>query len=145
MRLLRRNHRQRPSLLPQLRRQALIPSLLATALAALLLVLPLAWHPAAAVAAEVLQVNGGDRLIIGDGNRTATVILGCMTVVEGSAPDAQAWLRQRLPRHTKVQLRPLGEREGRLLARVEPVGAGAAGDLAAGLVAAGLATAVPCS
>jgi endonuclease YncB( thermonuclease family) len=54
-------------------------------------------------------------------------------------------LRQRLPRHSKVQLRPLGEREGHLLARVEPLGAGVPGDLAEGLVAAGLATAIPCS
>ena len=111
----------------------------------LLLVLPLAAWPGVVAAAEVLQVSGADRLIIGDRNRTATVILGCMAVVEGSGPDAQAWLRQRLPRHSKVQLRPLGERDGHLLARVEPLGAGVPGDLAEGLVAAGLATAIPCS
>ena len=111
----------------------------------LLLVLPLAAWPGVVAAAEVLQVSGADRLIIGDRNRPATVILGCMAVVEGSGPDAQAWLRQRLPRHSKVQLRPRGERDGHLLARVEPLGTGVPGDLAEGLVAAGLATAIPCS
>lgn len=128
-----------------MRRQTLIPSLLATALAALLL-LPafLFGGVAPASAAEVLQVSGPDRLLIGDRNRSALVQLGCMAVTPGSEAAAQAWLRLRLPRRTRVNLRPLAEGEGGVLvARVSGLD-GNTGDLADGLVAAGLASPLPC-
>lgn len=98
----------------------------------------------AAAAAEVLQVSGPDRLIIGDRNRSAPVLLGCMAVEPGAEAEAQDWLRQRLPRHSRVNLRPLGERDDHLLALVTPVATAEQGDLSAGLVAAGLARATPC-
>jgi len=145
VRFLRRNHRQRPPVLPELRRQTLITSFLATALAALLL-LPalLIGGVSPASAAEVLQVSGPDRLLIGDRNRSALVQLGCMAVTPGSEAAAQAWLRLRLPRHTRVNLRPLAEGEdGLLVARVSGLQRDT-GDLAEGLVAAGLASPVPC-
>jgi hypothetical protein len=128
-----------------LRRQTLITSLLATALAALLL-LPafLIGGAAPASAAEVLQVSGPDRLLIGDRNRSALVQLGCIAVTPGSEAAAQAWLRLRLPRHTRVNLRPLAEDEdGVLVARVSGLQRDT-GDLAEGLVAAGLASPLPC-
>jgi hypothetical protein len=128
-----------------LRRQTLITSLLATALAALLL-LPafLIGGAAPASAAEVLQVSGPDRLLIGDRNRSALVQLGCMAVTPGSEAAAQAWLRLRLPRRTRVNLRPLAEsEEGVLIARVSGLERDT-GDLAEGLVAAGLASPLPC-
>ena len=128
-----------------MRRQTLITSLLATALAALLL-LPafLIGGAAPASAAEVLQVSGPDRLLIGDRNRSALVQLGCMAVTPGSEAAAQAWLRLRLPRRTRVNLRPLAEsEEGVLIARVSGLERDT-GDLAEGLVAAGLASPLPC-
>jgi len=128
-----------------LRRQTLITSFLATALAALLL-LPafLIGGAAPASAAEVLQVSGPDRLLIGDRNRSALVQLGCMAVTPGSEAAAQAWLRLRLPRRTRVNLRPLAEsEEGVLIARVSGLERDT-GDLAEGLVAAGLASPLPC-
>ncbi|MEB3183332.1 MAG: nuclease [Cyanobacteriota bacterium] len=102
-------------------------------------------RPASAGAAEVLQVNGPDRLIIGDRNRSSVVLLACMAVTPGSEAQAQQWLRQRLPRRSRVNLRPLGERENHLLARVSPVDAPEIGDLSDGLIGAGLATPLPCS
>jgi endonuclease YncB( thermonuclease family) len=95
-------------------------------------------------AAEVLQVSGPDLLLIGDRNRTSMVRLGCMTVTPGSEAAAQAWLRLRLPRRTRVNLRPLTEsEEGVLVARVSSLERDT-GDLADGLVSAGLASPLPC-
>jgi len=97
-----------------------------------------------ASAAEVLQVSGPDRLLIGDRNRSALVQLGCMAVTPGSEAAAQAWLRLRLPRRTRVNLRPLSEGDGGVLvARVSGLDRNT-GDLAEGLVAAGLASPLPC-
>ena len=112
-------------------------------MAALLLLPALLIGPVAPVnAAEVLQVSGPDRLLIGDRNRSASIQLGCMTVTPGSEDAAQAWLRLRLPRRTRINLRPLAETEaGVLVARVTTP---ASGDLSEGLVAAGLASALPC-
>jgi hypothetical protein len=145
MRRLWRNHRQCPSVLSKLRRQTLIPSLLSTALAALLLLPAFFFSGVAPVsAAEVLQVSGPDRLLIGDRNRTSMVRLGCMTVTPGSEAAAQAWLRLRLPRRSRVNLRPLAETDNEILvARVSGLDR-ETGDLADGLVAAGLASPLPC-
>ncbi len=131
--------------MPHLRDQTLNRSLLATALATILtLITGLGLWPAAVDAAEVLQVTGPDRLIIGDRNRSSLVLLGCMAVEAGSEQEAQAWLRQRLPRHSRVNLRPLGERDDHLLALVTPVQDPPGVDLSSGLVAAGLAHPLPC-
>ena len=110
-----------------------------------MLLLPFVWWPPSASAAEVLQVNGPNQLVIGDRNRSATVVLGCIAVESGSEAQAQAWLRQQLPRHSRVNLRPIGERNGRLVAKVNLLKAGSEGDLADGLVAAGLARSIPCT
>jgi hypothetical protein len=145
VRRLWRNHRQCPPVLSKLRRQTLIPSLLSTALAALLLLPAFFFGGVAPVsAAEVLQVSGPDLLLIGDRNRTSMVRLGCMTVTPGSEAAAQAWLRLRLPRRSRVNLRPLAETDNEILvARVSGLDR-ETGDLADGLVAAGLASPLPC-
>jgi len=109
------------------------------------LLLPFWWWAPSASAAEVLQVNGPNQLVIGDRNRSATVILGCIAVESGAEAQAQDWLRQHLPRQTRVNLRPLGERDGRLVAKVSLLKAGSEGDLADGLVTAGLARSIPCT
>jgi endonuclease YncB( thermonuclease family) len=105
------------------------------ALAALLVAL-LIW-PAGVGAAEILQVRGGSLLQLGDQNRSYTVQLACITVSADHEIEAIAWLRQAAPRRTKVNLRPMGQEQGVLLARVQPLAA--ATDLGSGLLAAGLA------
>lgn len=92
----------------------------------------------------MLQVTGPDRVLVGDRNRTSPVLLGCIEVLEGSQEEAKALLRQRLPRNRRINLRPLGERDGILVARISPL-ADPQGDLSDALVAAGLARATPCS
>jgi len=102
------------------------------ALLVALLILPLG-----AGAAEILQVRGADLLQLGDQNRSYTVQLACIAVSPEHENEAIAWLRQAAPRHTKVNLRPMGQNQGVLLAMVTPLATAA--DLGSGLVAAGLA------
>ena len=92
---------------------------------------------APANAAEVLQVRTSSLLQVGDHNRTYTVQLACVDVTAEAETEAVGWLRQQLPRRRRVNLRPVGSRDGQLLARVTPLGDSI--DLSAGLVAAGLA------
>ncbi len=98
--------------------------------------------PGAAAAAEVFQVRNGTLLQVGDGNRSYAVELACMQLLAEHEVEAAAWLRQALPRRTKVNLRPMGQRDGTLLAQVSLLSSGA--DLASGLIDAGLAQAEPC-
>lgn len=116
-------------------RRLLLPLLLA----ALLLL------PAQAVrAAEVLQVRSGNLLQVGDHNRTYTVELACVALIADADQAAADWLRSALPRRTKVNLRPVGNDQGVLVARVQRLGGDpATADLGEGLVTAGLATATP--
>lgn len=112
-----------------------------------LLVLLLALQPAAA--AEVLQVRSATLLQIGDRNRSYPVRLACLEVAPEDQEQAQQWLRARLPRQTRVNLRPIGAQDGTLVARVTPLpraGLVAAAadpigtDLSSGLIAAQLAS-----
>lgn len=105
----------------------------------LLLTLLLLW-PAAARAAEVLQVREADLLLIGDHNRTYSVRLACAEPIVGREAEAVDLLRHQLRRRQRVNLMPMGSRDGLLLARVRPLGMES--DLAQQLVAAGLARTV---
>ncbi|NBW61752.1 MAG: nuclease [Synechococcaceae bacterium WB4_1_0192] len=102
--------------------------------------------PAVAAAAEVLQVRSGTLLQVGDHNRTYSVELACLELPANGDEAAAAWLRQQLPRRTRVNLRPVGNQDGTLLARVQRLdgsGAGVRNDLSDGLIQAGLAAALP--
>ena len=106
--------------------------------AALLASLLLTW-PAATWAAEVLQVREPDLLLIGDHNRTYSVRLACIAPVAGEETAALKLLRTKLPRRQRVNLMPMGSRDGLLLARVRPLGQEQ--DLNDLLITAGLAQA----
>ena len=97
----------------------------------------LALAPGVASAAEVLQVRSPSLLQVGDSNRSYTVELACMAPIEGERDQALAWLRQQLPRRTRVNLRPIGNHDGILVARVQKLGA--PDDVSRGLIAAGFA------
>ena len=147
---MRQYHRQCPSVLPHLRSQALkrsteLPLIIRGPIAlavALFLACTLAVAPLAA--AEVLQVRGPSLLQLGDGNRSYAVELACVHVPPDSQQQAMAWLRQQLPRHSRVNLRPLGQSQGVLLARISRLGEGAPQDLADAMVGTGLAEPQPC-
>jgi len=97
--------------------------------------------PAGADAAQVLQVRGPTLLQIGDGNRSVPVELACITVMPAGSTETVAWLRRELPRQTRVQLRPVGQHDGRLVAQVRRLDSDS--DLGSALVAAGLAQPSP--
>jgi hypothetical protein len=111
-------------------------------LAALLALALLLGVPAVGLAAEVLQVRGPTLLQVGDRNRSLGVELACLAVDPGRNAEATLWLRRHLPRGTRVNLRPMAEHDGLLVARVIRLGAG--DDLSEGLITAGLASAAPC-
>ncbi len=107
--------------------------------------------PGGALAAEVLQVRGATLLQLGDQNRSYTVQLACIVVPEAQQSEAVSWLRQAAPRRTRVNLRPMGQDHGVLLARVQTLSgaqkrsgssastSASSTDLGNGLIAAGLA------
>jgi hypothetical protein len=101
------------------------------------LVSALLWSPAPAAAAEVLQVRSATVLQVGDGNRNYTVELACIRVDQAQEQASIDWLRHELPRRSRVNLRPMGQDNGVLMAKVQKLGESQ--DLASGLVVAGLA------
>jgi len=111
---------------------------LALLLGVLLLVAACLGAPAGAAAAEVLQVRGATLLQVGDSNRSYSVELACVAVDADQQDGAITWLRQQLPRRSRVNLRPIGNHDGILLARVQKLSDPQ--DLASGLIAAGLAS-----
>jgi hypothetical protein len=129
----------------------------ALAMLAIVLAAPLLMGaPLPAQAAEVLQVRSATVLQIGDGNRNYTVRLACLEVTPDANAEAVAWLRQQLPRRSRVNLRPVGSEDGILVARVSRLegsssssasntsgGPLSSADLGQGLVDAGLATWLP--
>jgi hypothetical protein len=125
-----------PHLPPSFRRRTL-----AIVLGVLVLIPTVLGAPAMAAAAEVLQVRDATLLQVGDSNRSYSVELACVAVEPGERDAAIAWLREQLPRRSRVNLRPIGNHDGILLARVQKLGD--ANDLGSGLITAGLASPTP--
>ena len=71
-------------------------------------------------AAEILQVTSSSVLLIGDHNRTYTVKLACTEISPDLEVKSLNWLKEQLPRHTKVNLKPKGYVDGLLVAKVIP-------------------------
>jgi len=71
-------------------------------------------------AAEILQVTSSSILLIGDHNRTYTVKLACTEISPDLEVKSVKWLKEQLPRHTKVNLKPKGSVDGILVAKVIP-------------------------
>jgi endonuclease YncB( thermonuclease family) len=70
------------------------------------------------------------------------VELACVAVAADQEEAATAWLRQALPRRSRVNLLPVGHREGHLQARVVRLADDT--DVGQGLIAAGLARPIDC-
>jgi hypothetical protein len=100
------------------------------------------WAPDRALAAEIFAVPGPTLLRVGDQNRGYLVELACLEVEDANSQQAVEWLRRHGSRGTKVNLRPVGKHDGLLVANVRILNSGL--DLGEGLVAEGLATAMPC-
>ena len=152
--ILWRNHSQRPSLLPKLRGQTLKPAFLSPLFPGLrvvrhVAVLLLLWTgivgfaDAPAMAAEIMSVRSATLLQIGDQNRSYGIELACLSVPESSQQEALGWMQKHGPRGTKVNLRPISNHDGMLVAKVRVLKTGQ--DLGEAMVAEGLASPIPCS
>lgn len=95
-----------------------------------------------AMAAEILSVRSANILQIGDQNRSYGVELACLKVDDSDEHEALHWLQTQATRGTRVNLRPIGQRDGRLVAQVSVLRTGV--DLGQAMVAEGLATSVAC-
>ena len=71
-------------------------------------------------AAEVLQVSNSSVILVGDNNRTYTVKIACTEISPDLEERSVIWLKKKLPRHTKVNLKPKGIVDGVLVAKVIP-------------------------
>ena len=95
-----------------------------------------------AMAAEIHSVGSANILRIGDQNRSYGVQLACLEVADSNENEALHWLQKQATRGSKVNLRPIGQRDGRLVAQVSVLKTGV--DLGQAMVAEGLATSIPC-
>ena len=97
---------------------------------------------APSIAAEILSVRSATLLQIGDQNRSYGIELACLSVPDSNQQKAVDWLHKHGPRGTKVNLRPIREQEGRLVAQVRVLRTGE--DLGEAMVTEGLASPIPC-
>ncbi len=80
------------------------------------------FFPSQIFAAEILQVRSSSLLLIGDHNRTYTVRIACLQVEPSKEEDVRDWLKEKLPRRTRVNLYPRGSIDGILVAGIKPIG-----------------------
>jgi hypothetical protein len=104
----------------------------------LILLVVMVSFPMQSMAAEVLQVRSSTLLQIGDRNRNYSVRLACVAVDPANEQAAVDLLKKAVPRRKRVNLRPEGNEDGVLIARVTPLDADQ--DLGLSLVTTGLAT-----
>jgi hypothetical protein len=102
-----------------------------------ILLFALVVFPLQSIAAEVLQVRSSTLLQVGDRNRNYSVRLACIEVEPANESAAVDLLRKAVPRRKRVNLRPEGNEDGVLIARVTPLGADE--DLGVSLVTSKLA------
>ena len=69
-------------------------------------------------AAEILQITNSSSLIIGDNNRSYQVKLYCSDVPPENEEKAIDYLKKILPRKTKINIKPRGFEDGKIVASV---------------------------
>ena len=74
--------------------------------------------PINANAAELLQINDVNTILVGDQNRSIYISLYCIDINEKDKVEATEILRRNFPRGTKVKIKPYGSNGQRLLAKV---------------------------
>lgn len=94
------------------------------------------------MAAEILSIRSATLLQIGDQNRSYQVRLACLEVEDSNSHEALMWLQRHGNRGTKVNLRPVSQLNGVLVAKVSVLKSGL--DLGDAMVAEGLASPSPC-
>ena len=75
-------------------------------------------NPIIVNSAEILQINSSNTVLIGDQNRNIVVQLFCIEVDASKDLEAKALLRRNFPRGTKVKIKPYGNKDNNLIAKV---------------------------
>ena len=75
-------------------------------------------NPLIVNAAEILQINSSNTILVGDQNRNLTIRLFCVDVNEKDELKATNLLNSEFPRGSKVKIKPFGFKENLLLAKV---------------------------
>ena len=75
--------------------------------------------PINASAAELLQINDVNTILVGDQNRSIYLSLYCIDIKENEKKKATEILKRNFPRGTKVKIKPFGSNNNnRLLAKI---------------------------
>ena len=69
-------------------------------------------------AAEILQINNSNTILIGDQNRSLLLSLYCIDINENEKQKTTEILKKNFPRGTKVKIKPYGSNGERLLAKI---------------------------
>ena len=69
-------------------------------------------------AAELLQINDVNTILVGDQNRSLYLSLYCIDINENEKGKATEILKKNFPRGTKVKIKPYGFNGDRLLAKI---------------------------
>ena len=75
-------------------------------------------NPLIVNAAEILQINNSNTILVGDQNRNLTIRLFCVDVNEKDELKATNLLNSEFPRGSKVKIKPFGFKDNVLLAKV---------------------------
>ena len=69
-------------------------------------------------AAELLQINDVNTILVGDQNRSIYLSLYCIDIKENEKKKATEILKRNFPRGTKVKIKLFGSDDNRLLAKI---------------------------
>ena len=69
-------------------------------------------------AAELLQINDVNTILVGDQNRSIYLSLYCVDIKENQKKEATDILKRNFPRGTKVKIKLFGFDDNRLLAKI---------------------------
>ena len=69
-------------------------------------------------AAELLQINDLNTILVGDQNRSIYISLYCIDIKENEKEKATEILKRNFPRGTKVKIKPFGYNENKLIAKI---------------------------
>ena len=75
-------------------------------------------NPLVVNAAEILQIESSNTILLGDQNRNLTIELFCTDVNEDNELEAVNLLKSEFPRGSKVKIKPYGFKDNVLLAKV---------------------------
>ena len=78
----------------------------------------LVFHPTSINAAEILQINRSDNVLVGDQNRNLSIQLFCVEIKEKDERTAINLLKKEFPRGTKIKIKTFGFKNDILVAKV---------------------------